>query len=204
MVMNIDTPFLLAVLDLIVQVLTGIAAIVAFLFGVQQYVKGQKWQRAQILLSLIDSFESDERVEAACAMLDWDEREISIGEESIYFKNEMLISALRVPAMDTQVTFSKEERVIRDAFDAFFDFFHKLYAFQKSGLLTFAEYAYFYYWFELLRDVGRYKRIPNVQEVVHKYIDAYHFVGVRELLEEYSKKPEPLSIMEQEDEIRPE
>ncbi len=59
-----------------------ISAIIAFLFGVRQYQKGQKWQKAQILLSLIDSFERDKRIESACQMLDWDERKVAFADGS--------------------------------------------------------------------------------------------------------------------------
>ncbi len=204
--------------DLIVKVIAGTAAIVAFVIGLWQYKRGQKWQKAQVLLALIDSFERDKRIEAACATLDWDAREVQLGEErSIKFENKMLVSALRVPVMDIAVAsldnqhrtpepavtpvqeavFTPEESMIRDAFDAFFDFFHKLYAFQRTGLLKFSDYVYFNYWFELLRDIGKYKDDREIQRAMERYIQEYHFVGVQELLQSYQKHPEPLSIMSQ-------
>ena len=192
--------------DLIIKVIAGLGAMLAFVIGLWQYRKSQKWQKAQILLALIDSFEKDTQIEAACAMLDWDAREVRL-ERSIKFENKMLVSALRVPIMDIAIAgelsvtheleaaFTPEESMIRDAFDAFFDFFHKLYAFQKSGLLKFSDYVYFNYWFELLQNIGEYKADPEIKKAMDKYIQEYRFIGVQELLRRYQEHPEPLSIL---------
>lgn len=172
------------------ELMIGIGAIAAIVLGIREYHKGQKWQKAQILLSLIDSFESDKQIKLACQMLDYDERDIFIDKErSIQFKNEMLISALRVVPTDTKVVFTPEDQIIRDAFDAFFDFFHKLYAFKESALLTLADYTYFYYWLEVLRIIGQWKENMDIQKAVREYIVRYHFIGIQDLLKVYSKHP---------------
>jgi hypothetical protein len=201
----------LGITDLVIKVFATLGAMAAFLVGLRQYKKGQAWQRSQIVLSLIQSFEGDEHIEAACAMLDWDEREVSLGEgQQIQFKNSLLPSALRVPAMDVvratshetadgKVTFTREESFIRDAFDALFDFFDKLYAFREMKLLTVQDCTYFRYWLELLRDIRTYKGSPEIHEAISRYMEAYHFKGVRKLLEEYSRNPEPLAIMDDAD-----
>lgn len=197
----------LGITDLVIKVFAILGAAVAFLVGLRQYKRGQVWQRSQIVLSLIQSFEEDERIEAACAMLDWDEREVTLGEgQRIQFKNSLLLSALRVPAMDIVTApgqemaegrdaFTPEESYIRDAFDALFDFFDKLYAFRETKLLTAQDCTYFRYWLELLRDIGTYKRSPQIQQAISRYMEAYHFKGVRELVKEYGENPEPLAIM---------
>ncbi len=63
----------------------------------------------------------------------------------------MLVPALRVTKMDTG--FSDEQQKIRDAFDGFFDFFDKLYAFPQLGLLKFDDYVYFNYWLGLVKHI---------------------------------------------------
>lgn len=85
--------------------------------------------------------------------------------------------------------------MIRDAFDAFFDFFHKLYALEKGGLLSFSDYVYFYYWLELIRDIGVYKKDERIGKALFNYIDCYRFTGITELLKEYRKNPEIIPIM---------
>jgi hypothetical protein len=181
----------LASLGSITAILGWVVAALAFFFGLLQYKKGQNWQRGRIILSLIDSFEKNKRIEMACTMLDWDERDIPIdGGKILHFKNDMLVSALRAPEMD--VGFTDEENMIRDAFDEFFDFFYKLYAFKKSKLLHFSDFTYFYYWFELLRNIGGYKKNKEIGDVIDNYLDAYCFAYVKELLKEYSRKPDPI------------
>lgn len=190
--MSIDAS-LLANVESIVAILGWIVALITFILGLWQYKKGQRWRRAQIMLSLIDSFEKNKRIEMACTMLDWDKREIITPEGKVFhFRNEILLSALQIPEMDTEEIFTDEERLIRDSFDEFFDFFHKLYSLEKSGLLSFSDFTYFNYWFELLCNVGEYKKDKRIQEMFNRYIDEYCFIGIKKLLEEYKKKPDPI------------
>ena len=182
--------------DLLIKIVGIGGTISAILFAVYQYNKGQKWQKANILLTLIDHFEEDDKIRLAREMLDWDKRNIFVTEgRTINFSNEQLLKALEVPDMDDD-RFTVEQAIIRDAFDSFFDFFHKLYSFQKSGLLTFNDFTYFYYYFELLRDIENYKRQKELKPIIDKYIDSYHFIGIRFLLKQYENNPEPLDIME--------
>lgn len=182
-------------IDLTIKILGSIGTIAAILFAVYQFTKGQRWQKAKLLLDLIDEFESNEKIRAAKEMLDWDKRVIEFGEKKkLNFTNEKLISALKVVEWDDD-QFSIDEKLIRDSFDAFFDFFHKLYSFQKSKLLIFKDFAYFYYYFELLRDVETYKGDIKYKTLFREYIENYYFIGIESLLKEYSKKPQPLKIM---------
>jgi len=189
-------------LDLIFRISTAIGATIAFFVGFRQYRRGQNWRKARIITSLIDSFEKDDEIQMACTMLDWDERKIAIkGGKAIQFKNEMLVAALRITEMDIisyeqsnriekSDTFTEEEGIIRDGFAAFFDFFHKLTVLQRRGLLSFSDYEYFYYYLELLNNVGVYKKNSRLQEVFKNYIENYGFVEVKELLEQYRKLPQ--------------
>jgi hypothetical protein len=191
----------MALADLILKLVGVTGAAIAFIVGYIQYKKGQNWQKAQVLLSLIDSFEEDKCIECACQMLDWDEREVRLADQKpIKFKNEMLLSALRVPVMDTAGDnptgdgFTETESLIRDCFDAFFDFLHKLYAFRRNGLLTFQDLAYFNYWFELIHNIEEYKAIPGLKQRIFSFMRCYKFVGAEQLIEEYARKPDPLLL----------
>ncbi len=68
------------IIDIFVKVLGFLGSIGAILFGVYQYKKGQRWQKANIILSLIDHFESDKNIRIAREMLDWDKRKILVNE----------------------------------------------------------------------------------------------------------------------------
>ncbi len=173
----------------IAQLIISIATVAAIILAIREYHKGQKWRKAQFLLSLINSFENNKRIKLACQMLDWDERDVILDEYSslLQFKSDMLIAALRVVPMDTKKEFSPEHEIIRDAFDAFFDFFERLYALERSGLLTLTDYTYFYYWFDVLENIGEWKDNQAIQEAIRKYIEEYGFIGIQYLLKKYEK-----------------
>lgn len=181
-------------LDIVVKIIGFGGAIATFIVGIVQYNRGQRWQKTSILLSLIDDFEGDEGIRAAREMLDWDKRKVFIKDKCIDFENAVLVKALEVVPWDDG-RFTEQESLIRDCFDSFFDFFHKLYSFQKSNLLSFNDFAYFYYYLELLRDIENYKG-EGYKKVFDEYIKGYQFIGIKTLLEEYKKNPLPLDIME--------
>lgn len=179
--------------SLAIQIVGYTGAGFAFLVGLRQYQRAQTYQKAEVLLKLIDSFEEDPKIDAACQMIDWDAREVQLSEAATFhFSNGMLVQALRVPKMDEG--FTAEESYIRDCFDAFFDYFHKVHAFWKSDIVSFEDLRYFYYWFELLRSIGHYKEIPELQGALETYVAKYKFKGISELLAEYSKNPESLDL----------
>lgn len=190
---------MMTLIEDILTVLAPIGAAIAFLIGLRKYSKGQNWLKARFMLSMIESFEKDKKINMACKMLDWDERDLDFSEgKTLHIDNKMLVSALRVVRMDIEsneqpdqitarTTFTKEESCVRDAFDTFFDFFDRLYALEKSGLLSFSDLWYFYYWFELLCHVGEHKKDPTIQKAFDNYIVAYNFVGLRKFIEKYKK-----------------
>jgi len=133
-------------IDLLIKGMGAIGALVAFVLGLGQYRKGQHWKRAETILGLIDGFRRDPYIQAACLMLDWDERLIRIKDgPQIDFQNSMLKRGLRIlwmnedkntpldaaPVTDKEGInyFTAEEVVIRDCFDVFFDYFDKINAF---------------------------------------------------------------------------
>ncbi len=174
-----------------------IGAAIAFLFGFRQYQKGQNWMKARFMLSLIESFEKDKEIDLACRMLDWDKRDITFPNgKTVHFSNDILVSALRIVRMDIEssgqsvageMPFISDECCVRDAFDSFFDFFDRLYALEKSGLLSYSDMWYFYYWFALLTKIGEHKKDSRIQKSFDEYIVAYNFVGMRKLLEQFQK-----------------
>lgn len=181
--------------DLIIKILGSGGTIAAILFAVYQFSKGQKWQKAKLLLNLIDEFEANDKIRVAREMLDWDKRLIQFKNgDKIDFSNEKLLNALQVVEWDDD-QFNDEEKLIRDSFDTFFDYFHKLYSFQKSSLLIFKDFNYYYYYFELLRDIENYKGDKKYKSLFDNYIESYYFIGIKSLLNQYVKNPQPLNIM---------
>ena len=191
------------VLDLAIKLLGLFGGAIAFWVGLKQYKKGQNWQKAQIILSLIDIFEKDDKIQYACRMLDWDKRNIQINEGRVLaYENSMLVSALKVHFTDSassdsrQIGFTSDESFIRDCFDAFFDYFQKLYTFKQNELVDFKDLRYFYYWLELVNNIAYYKGSTEIKGHIMEYIEKYKFVGFHELLNEYAKHPDPLLLPE--------
>jgi hypothetical protein len=194
-------------LDLSFKAVAGAFAYVGFQVGLRQYRQGQDWRRAKTILELIDSFKGDPKIQAACQMLDWDRRRLKTDKgKDFLFENEILITALSVPSFpknkmipmdavplaDTEtvspgsqipegVGFSDVEVFIRDCFDAFFDFFDKVNAFQASTLVAWTDLDYFLYWVDLVRHIGRWKNNEAIQKVVDTYLEKYDFKGFQEM-----------------------
>jgi hypothetical protein len=193
--------------SLIVGIATLVGIVGSVIWGIRQYREGQKLQKARVLLHLVDSFTKDDLVQGACEMLDWDRRRIVVNNITIRFNNRLLNDALVVPEpfIDDENKFGPEGVLIRDCFDAFFDFFEKLGAFKKSGLLRLEDYTYFHYWFMMVSDIERMKGnkdilknypeyedlkdliIPGIKETIYKYIRAYRFFAAQALLDEFEK-----------------
>jgi hypothetical protein len=167
----------------------GITGAIAVIFGIREYIKSQRWQRAQAVSSLIKEFEENARFKPAKIMLDWDERAFEMpGGGLLHFKNEVLVRALRVVKMDTESEFTKEEIFIRDSFDAFLDFLERLYSLQTNRLVKFLDLQYFWYWLDLLDRIGELKQNEAIKKVVDQFIDSYRFNGVRRLLQLYANE----------------
>jgi hypothetical protein len=190
------------------KVIGGIGALVGFSFGLYRYSESEKWQKMKVLLELLESFKKDGLIQATCFMLDWDERDIDVGDgRHIQFKNEMLVDALRVtyseqsgslpmdrtPSLDRESedkgAFKPDEAAIRDCFDKFFDFFDKLEGFRRNKLIKMSDLTYFNYWFELVHNIGRYKGNESIKRTIDAYVKTYNFQGFQELLKLYSKSP---------------
>ena len=197
--------------EFIFKIVAGVGAIIGFFIGLSHYAEAQKWQKAQVILNLMDAFKADPLIQAACLMLDWDQRDINLPDgRRIEFANDKLLDALRVFYMDESkkipmdwsafaskenagaTTFTAEQTLIRDCFDRFFDFFDKVHAFRANDLAQITDFRYFSYWFELVRVIGKYKGKSQIQSAVDLYIKTYNFHGFRELCDEYSKNPDPL------------
>ncbi len=89
-------------------------------------------------------------------------------------------------------SFTVEEQLIRDCFDIFFDFFAKLYTLKQSKLIRFKDVRYWDYWFEIMRRVGTLKQNKNYQRLLDDYIEEYKFIGIRNLIDQYTRKPNAL------------
>jgi hypothetical protein len=125
-------------------------------------------------------------------MLDWDAREIEPEKgRKFSFNNTLLEKALRIPKRDVDCKFTEKEVMIRDAFDAFFDYFEQLHLFLRKGLIAPADMSYFKYWIGLVRHLDRYKPGTGLHDTIHAYIKTYEFKGFETLMDEFRSAPLP-------------
>jgi hypothetical protein len=175
-------------IEFLLKLAAGAGAVVAYVVGLKQYRKSQSWQKATFLATIINEFENNSKILAVKCMLDWDDGKIEL-EPAVWFdfENETFCSALRAPTSGEEVAFSAAEDGIRNALDVFFDFFEKVESYVSIGLLKFNDLKYFYYWFEALRSMDKWKNVECKAGLDH-FLHAYHFFGVERLLAEYVKK----------------
>src|SRR5204863_9581854 len=84
-----------------VDLLTVIAAAIAFAVGLWQYRRAQLWKRLEFVAAEISSFNSDWRARNAMLMLDWGSRKLALFPEQdvsegreVFVDRELLSSAL--------------------------------------------------------------------------------------------------------------
>jgi hypothetical protein len=140
-------------------------------------------------LPLISEFETDEEIQAACHLFDYDAGTFTLDERKYPFKNTDLLEAMRVVEWDED--WSPIQAAMRDVMDRYFDFFTKLASFTDIGLLTFRDLKYFFYYFELLAGIEKYKG-SGFEQALNRYLDAYRFGGCRKCLDAYRRLPPSL------------
>ncbi|MBI5101574.1 MAG: hypothetical protein HZB33_07060 [Nitrospirae bacterium] len=167
-------------------ILSSIGLVIAFVIGLWQYIKGQRQVKSSLIVSLISEFETDEKLQAGCRLIDYDGGKFSVRGQEHEFKNIDLLEAMKIVEMDEDWPLLHE--TIRGILDKYFDFFGKLYSLVDINLLRFKDLIYFYYYFELLVNIYKYKG-KDFEPALNKYLDAYHFIGCKKCLSEYRKLP---------------
>jgi hypothetical protein len=72
--------------DLSLQwILSAIGFVTAFLVGLWQYRRAQRQQKIALLLPLISEFETDEEIQAACHLFDYDAGTFTMDEREYTF-----------------------------------------------------------------------------------------------------------------------
>jgi hypothetical protein len=170
-------------------VLSAIGFVTAFIVGLWQYRRAQRQQKVSLLLPLIAEFETDEEIQAACYLFDYDAGSFSLKGHKYKFRNADLLNALKVVEWDLE--WPPLEGAIRGALDRYFDFFSKLGSFVDIHLLKFQDLKYFYYYFELLVGIEKYKG-TGFEQSLTRYLDAYRFGDCQKCLDAYRKLPSSL------------
>ncbi len=168
-------------------ILSSIGFVAAFIIGLWQYRRTQRQEKVALLLPLITEFETDEEIQVACHLFDYDAGTFTLKGKEYVWKNADLLEAMKVVEWDQGWT--PLQTVMREVLDRFFDFIEKLSSFIDVRLLDFKDLKYFYYYFELLTGIERYKG-KDFEDALNRYLDAYRFSGTRKCCDLYRKLPQ--------------
>jgi hypothetical protein len=154
------------IVDVILTVIGGVGALIAFTHTLRTWKEGQRWQRADKLDKMIDTFEKEPILRLACLVVDWTFRKTEVDGKPFSFTNEDALLALRLygdgPGQSRD-EFSPAPAKIRDAYDALLTFFSRLDVALEAGLIDQAPTRrYFVYWLEILLTMKHHQDETNV------------------------------------------
>jgi hypothetical protein len=170
--------------------------LVAFLGGLMQYRRAQRWKRAEFVANEMKEFKADPMVHNALLLLDWNERAIDLfplegdpEKRSVRIEEGAIARAL-VPHIARR-DFSPTEIAIRDTFDSFFERLERFEYFLEAGLVSSKEFApYLKYWLDILGNENSGRKSPEVVRSIWVYIEFY-YSGVISLLRRFGYKIRP-------------
>jgi hypothetical protein len=174
--------------DEAIKLLALVGGSIAFIAGLLQYRKAQRWKRAEWVAQEMQAFFTDQRVAAALRMIDWGARRIELYPEradpaarTVYVRDDELAKALENHE-DRPHGFTEDEATIRDVFDHFLDRLERINSFVETHLVSISDLRpYLSYWarnIKAARDGD-----PKVDRLVQlkRYMKIYGYAGVEKL-----------------------
>jgi hypothetical protein len=188
------------------------SGILAFTAGLLQYMRAQKWKRAEFIAKEFKEFKSFPAVSNAMLMLDWNSRDFIIHKPNDYGLDNQTNTGVNSKENDTEIndivlanalvhhnqkhlSFSPERRItgfttkeafVRDTFDAFFEGLQIFEQFIQSGLISAAEFKpYLIYWIEIIANDNNISKPEWCRKNIWHYIDAYDYKSVQRLCFRY-------------------
>lgn len=154
-----------------------------FAAGLWQFVKAQRWKRAEFVAGQIREFESAIGVRNAMVMLDWHTGEIEPLQKDgvrLRYTNAALEAAL-IPETE-KPGYNEVEAAIVDSFGQFFDGLERFNHFVETGLLKAYDLRpYLIYRVEAIADERKSRKPARLRQKIWRYIDSYGYSGVQEL-----------------------
>ena len=156
-------------LDEYLKILALLGASIAFVVGLLQYRKAQRWKRAEFLANEMKIFFATPRVQRALLLIDWGCREIQLLEDRpadeswVIVTRQIQTMGLRPHTLldqtgsdpetfhvDESVSgegFTESQAAIRDCYDAFLDGLERFASYAKAGLIDVSSLRpYIGYW----------------------------------------------------------
>jgi len=169
-----------------------LGAVVAFIVGLIQYRKAQRWKRAEWVAQEMKALFAEPLVQAALSLIDWSSIEIgkvfpNRGDETSRNKilsNDEINKAL-LPHWE-RGGFTALEADIRSAFDHLFDGIERFESYRATGLVRKSNLRpYLGYWARKICDKKATKGHRAYR--LRAYMNAYEFTGAVRLLARLAK-----------------
>lgn len=131
-----------------------------------------RWKQREFAHTTIRKFLDDASVKNALLMMDWRERIIVLSPEQAVFLGEPKFTYHEDSLPNTlsvKPSFSLEETIVRDCFDAFFTGIEQFADLAESGMMEYADFKpYLGYWAEVLSG-----KVPHKNPAALAAIDGY-------------------------------
>ena len=166
-----------------IPVFSAVIAAGGVVFGLYQYLVGRRVKRLEYLDGLAKTMREDPLLKAATLLLDWDLREITVGEKKFIYRTPMLNRALlNHNEMVPPDGFTEEESAIRDVLDAFFGFLENVAYAIHIGVITRGDVfaAPWSYYFSKMAEKDSW-----TGGKVSEYLEVYGFARTKQLLAAY-------------------
>ena len=156
-------------------------------FGFYQYWFNHRIKRLEYLDHLAKRPDDDPMLKSAFELLDWDARLMKIGRQKFAYKVFMLQDALRTDLDDPTFSgFESHEVVIREAFDALFNFFEHFWYAIELDVLSIDDVAAFPPSYYLCRMLDKDKWLDGR---ITSYLHEYGFPKTAQLMEWFKSHP---------------
>lgn len=169
-------------------IISMVLAITGFVVGLAQYLKGQKWKRAEFASRLLERLQEEWALQFCCYVLDYSARRIKLPEEYLGFRGNKDGAFVHTVDHLEEAMKTEEERqafewpliVYRDSFDRFFQYLENLDHYINIGLIETKDITPIRYWLE---QVNHYRF--NRKSMFTKYLTHYQFSGVFSLMKKF-------------------
>lgn len=165
--------------------LSNLLVIIGGLFATGKWlyelVQKYKWEKNKYLLEKLEEFRLKDNTKVVHQLLDWNKSWVEIEEIKFKVDDNFLIASLDLHI--DRSSFKKEELLLRNTFDRYFDDLNTMFFMVKVGLINEKYFINFMeYWFKFLRGEGNKPKIFG--EAISKYMIFYGYKELYDFIKE--------------------
>jgi len=164
-------------IEIILSIIGGLYATFKWIY---EYGENLKWNRNKFMLDEIDKFRSIQTTKSVEKILDWNGINVEVYGTEIYVNDEILFEALQTH--DVKQKFSKDEVLLRNLFDEYFDNLTKLIYMCETKMISSNNFKLFMsYWLDILSSKNKNKP-KKVHDQILRYLEYYRFFTLKNYL----------------------